>query len=106
MTNRDTRLRVLIASPLEPEYVERIAAAEPERVTVLYEPDLLPLIRYENDHNGTPRRLDAEQLQRWRTLLAQAEVMFDFDWEDPKHLLERVPNLRWVQGTSAGLGEF
>ena len=40
----DDQLRVLIASPLEPRHVARIGAADP-RVSVLYEPGLLPVPR-------------------------------------------------------------
>jgi phosphoglycerate dehydrogenase-like enzyme len=37
--------------------------------------------------------------------LAQADVLFDFDWEDPAHLLDHAPNLRWIQASGAGIGE-
>ena len=30
-----------ITSPLEPEHVERLRAVDPERVEVIYEPDLI-----------------------------------------------------------------
>ena len=35
-------LTVLIASPLEPALVQRIAAAVPGRIRVIFEPELLP----------------------------------------------------------------
>ena len=47
-------VNVLVASPLEPEHAARIEAADP-RVSVLYEPGLLPVPRYAADHNGVPR---------------------------------------------------
>ena len=50
-----------MASPLEPEHVARIEAADP-RVSVLYEPDLLPVPRYPCDHNGVPRSLSPADL--------------------------------------------
>lgn len=47
----DDQLRVLIASWLEPQRVARIEAADP-RVSVLYEPGLLPVPRYSADHTA------------------------------------------------------
>jgi glyoxylate/hydroxypyruvate reductase len=96
---------VLIASPLEPELVARIAAADP-RVSVLYAPDLLPEPRYPADHAGTPRSLSAADLDRWSRLRTQADISFDFDWQDPAGIPRNCPRLRWVQGTSAGIGGF
>jgi len=98
-------LKVLIASPLEPEQVERIAAAAPGRIEVIYEPDLLPVPRYVADHDGLPRPLSAAQRERWLAHLREADILFDFDWLAPERLLEHAPRLRWVQGTSAGIGE-
>ncbi len=100
------RVRLLIASPLERRWVERIAAARPDRVDVIHAPDLLPTPRYRNDHGGRPAELDEGRRRRWRDLLAKADILFDFDWEDPAHLPQRAPRLRWVQATSAGIGEF
>lgn len=101
----DDRLRVLIASPLERHQVDRIAQAMPDQIAVLYEPELLPTPRDIADHTGVPRQLSNEQRQHWRSLLAEADILFDFDWEDPAHLLERAPNVKWVQATGAGIGE-
>ena len=95
---------ILISTYLEPEYVERIRQSMP--CTVLYEPDLLPTPRYGNDHGGAAPDLSPEDEQRWLDLLARADVAFDFDWRDPGGLLANAPRLRWVQGTSAGLGGF
>ncbi|WP_211327428.1 D-2-hydroxyacid dehydrogenase [Subtercola boreus] len=96
--------RVLISTYLEPHLVDRIAA-EPD-VEVLYEPDLLPMPRYTADHGGTPPALDEEGRQRWLALLAEADVAFDFDWNDPVALPVNAPALKWVQATSAGIGAF
>jgi phosphoglycerate dehydrogenase-like enzyme len=98
------RLSILIASPLEPEPVERIAAAAPGRIAVVYEPELLPVPRYVADHQGRPRTLSAAQRERWLSHLRAADILFDFDWLAPERLLEHAPRLRWVQGTSAGIG--
>jgi phosphoglycerate dehydrogenase-like enzyme len=98
-----SRCRVVIASYLEPELVERIAASEP-RADIAYEPRLLPAPRFPSDHSGAPPELSAGELARWRKLTAEAEVLFDFDWHEPETLPERCPRLRWIQATSAGIG--
>jgi glyoxylate/hydroxypyruvate reductase len=101
----DDRLRVLIASPLEPQHVARIAAADP-RVSVLYEPGLLPVPRYPADHAGVARQLSAAEIGTWADLRRQADVSFDFDWQAPADMPANCPRLRWVQATSAGIGGF
>jgi phosphoglycerate dehydrogenase-like enzyme len=95
---------VLVASPLEEEQVARIAAFDPRRVRVIHEPALLADPEYEGQHMGVPA-LDSAQRARWDELVAQAEVMFDFDAFDPATLATRAPRLRWLQGTSSGIGE-
>ena len=102
----ERRLTVLIASPLEPALVERIAALAPERVRVVFEPDLLPEPRYVADHNGRKRDLTPAQRQRWLDHLRAADILFDFDWMAPEALPANAPNLRWIQATSAGIGGF
>jgi hypothetical protein len=69
-------LKILIASPLEPEQAERIAAAAPGRTLVIYAPDLLPVPRYVADHEGRPRALSAEQRERWLAYLREADILF------------------------------
>ncbi|MEU5690775.1 D-2-hydroxyacid dehydrogenase [Actinosynnema sp. NPDC020468] len=97
--------KVIICSPLEPEHVARIAAVDP-RVEVLYEPELLPVSRYEGDHVGVLPELTEAQRRRWFELTSSAEVAFDFDRRAPAEVNENFPLLRWVQGTSAGLGKL
>lgn len=100
-------LNVFIASPLEETHVERMRLVAPDRVTILYEPDLLPPVRYVADHNGVDDfQLDAAQRERWMSLLAQADALWDFPVFLPngKRLIEAAPNLRWIQTTSAGVG--
>ena len=99
-----TRPTVLISTYLEPELVDRIRASAD--VDVAYQPDLLPIPRYRNDHNGAPRELTTEQSQQWTAMLAAADIAFDFDWRAPGDLLTTAPRLRWVQATSAGIGGF
>ncbi|GAC1513436.1 MAG: D-2-hydroxyacid dehydrogenase [Candidatus Dormibacteraceae bacterium] len=104
MARADSRVPVLIATWLEARHAERIAAAEPDRIELIYEPELLPTTRYEADHHGPPRPLTEEQRLRWQNHLGRAEIAFEFDWERPEELLKRAPRLRWVQATSSGIG--
>lgn len=97
-------VRVLIASYLEPEHVERIAAVDGVRVT--YDPALVPRPRYTADHAGAPLIRSAAEEQRWRAHLAEAEVLFDFDHTHVRDLPPLAPNVRWIQATSAGIGQF
>jgi phosphoglycerate dehydrogenase-like enzyme len=100
------KLNIVIATPLEAAQAERIAKAAPDRVNVIYEPKLLPTIRYAADHGGIKPQLSAADRARWQSLVAQADIMFDFDWMAPEKLPVAAPRLRWVQATSAGIGEF
>ena len=104
MTGSD-RLRVLIASYLEPEHVERIRNVD-ARVEVIYAPELLRKPRYAADHNGAAGERSPADEARWRTLLAQADVLFDFDYTNDAALPELAPRVRWVQASSAGIGQF
>ena len=90
-----------IGTPLEAEHVARIRAVAPERLRVLYEPDLLPSTRYVADHKGAAFRRDPAQQQRWHACLERTEILWDLPAaEDMPHL----PRLRWVQTTSTGVG--
>jgi phosphoglycerate dehydrogenase-like enzyme len=95
---------ILIASYLEPEYVARIRAVSP-RVQVVYEPDLLAPPRYHADHYNQIARTP-EQEARWRELLGQADILFDFDYTHREDLPDLAHNLRWLQSSSAGIGQF
>lgn len=103
-TKNNDRVNVLISSWLDQRHADRIAAAEAERIELLYAPELLPTTRYEADHHGPPRKLTPAQLEKWRSMLARAEVSFDFDWEKPAEMIQRAPKLRWVQSSSSGIG--
>jgi glyoxylate/hydroxypyruvate reductase len=102
MTDKPT---IVIGSYLEPGLADRIKAAE-HAGRVIYEPDLLPVPRYQCDHTGPRRDLSAADLDRWRSLTAEADVFFDFDWLDPAGMAAHAPQLRWIQATSAGIGGF
>jgi len=94
---------VLIPFRLDSTLVQRIAGVDP-RVRVLCEPDLLGEPRYATDH-AAPSVRSAEQERQWRSLLARAEVMFGFDYSHLDDLLDLAPSLRWIQGTSTGIGQ-
>lgn len=97
--------KVLICSYLEPEYIEQIRAVDPA-LEVVYHPELLPKPRYTADHVGHPLQRTPEEQARWEALLAEAEILFDFDYTATKELPERAPKVRWIQATSAGIGQF
>lgn len=98
-------VNVLIASYLEPELVEKIRAVDP-KLEVVYHPELLPAPRYKADHVGHKLERSIDDQARWESLLMRAEVLFDFDYTGVAHLPEGAPKVRWVQATSAGIGQF
>ncbi|MGI8557894.1 MAG: D-2-hydroxyacid dehydrogenase [Solirubrobacteraceae bacterium] len=98
---------VVIATPIAAGLVEPIRAVA--GVEVLYEPDLLPEVRYPGDHEGVEGFIrDPDGERRWQEMLRGAEVMLGLPGDSPEGLAAVVrsnPDLRWVQGTAAGTGE-
>jgi phosphoglycerate dehydrogenase-like enzyme len=105
MDQSSAALTLLITSWLEPELVERIRAVD-SRVNVVYRPDLLRPPRYPADHHGEPVERTPEQEAQWRGLLARADILFDFDPTHRDDLPELARRVRWIQATSAGIGQF
>ena len=105
MSESQPPVRIVIASYLEPHHVDRIRAVNP-RLEVVYEPHLLPRPRYAADHVGQTLQRPEEDERRWVSLLAEAEVQFDFDRTHLEDLPERAPSLSWIQATSAGIGQL
>jgi phosphoglycerate dehydrogenase-like enzyme len=99
------RIVVLIASPLEPEHIERIGRVDP-RIELLHDADLLPQPRYVSDHTGPATTRTPEQEARFLEMLRRAEVVFDFPSGHFRDLQIVAPRLRWLQATSAGIGQF
>ena len=97
--------RVLIASWIEPHLVDQIRGVDP-RINVVYEPDLLRPPRYAADHKGADRTRTPEQEAQWQDHLSQATILFDFDITHREDLPDLVPNVRWVQATSSGIGQL
>lgn len=98
------RVVVMLTSPLESEHVERIASAVPDRVDLIFRPDLMPAPRYVADHGDPAWGRNPAQEREWHRLLGQAEVLLDFPQNETRSILELAPKVRWVQTTSAGVG--
>ena len=97
--------QLLIASYLEAEHVEKIKQVD-HRINVIYRPDLLRPPRYSADHKGEPIPRLAAQEREWLSLLAQADILFDFDQTHIEDLPEVAPQVQWLQATSSGIGQF
>jgi glyoxylate/hydroxypyruvate reductase len=100
----DSRPKVLITTYLEPDLIDQIRREVPG-VDVLYHPELIGKPTYPADHYSLPKRT-SEQEAEWRSLLSQAEILFDFDPTHREDLPELAPNVKWIQATSAGIGQF
>ena len=100
---RAERVKLLIGTPIEPELVERVRAVDP-RLDVAFRPDLLGRPRYIADHHPPAGRDEAREAE-FRALLADTEILFDFDTATAPQLTTLAPKLRWVQATSAGVGQ-
>lgn len=102
------RVRVVIATPLEAELVDRVRAVD-ERLDVAYDADLLPPPRYPSDHAGDESfERTPDQEARFMELVRGAEVVLGFPGERPAGLawvVRTAPRLRFLQGTFAGLGQ-
>jgi glyoxylate/hydroxypyruvate reductase len=96
--------RLVVTSPLEPDLVEQIRAAD-ARVEVTYPGDLLASARYPSDHPFASLEAPGVR-ERWEELLDEAEILFDFGPLELAPTLASREQLRWIQGTSAGVGRF
>jgi len=101
-------MRILIATPLEPELVARIAEADPGN-DVMFDAALLPLPRFPSDHRGAPDfGRDPESENKFNAMLERADVLLGIPGDSGSSLassLVRAPNVRWVQCCWAGSGE-
>ena len=100
------KVPVMLTAPLGDTLAARVAAAFPDQVELIYRPDLMFTPRYVGDYHG-PRdwTFGPGQEAAWTDLLARAEVLLDFDDRVGRPPLALSPNLRWVQTTSAGVGQ-
>ena len=102
MTTTD-QITVLIASWLDAIHVETIRAVSP-RLRVIYRPDLLSPERYPDDRRAFQRTAAAEA--EWRDLLAEADILFDFDYTNRQELPDLARRVCWIQASVAGIGQF
>ncbi|MBC7707456.1 MAG: D-2-hydroxyacid dehydrogenase [Rhodoferax sp.] len=103
------KIPLFITSPLEVELVEKIRAVSPERLNVIYQPDLHPPLRYRCDHKGVATfTRTVEQTERWRSALARAEILFDcpIPPADGPGDIVFAKNAKWMQCSSSGVGEM
>ena len=91
---------LFINSPLETDHAARIAGLDP-RLSVIYEPDLLPVPLFPGDHGGASPDRTAEQQARWERNLAQADILWGVP--DPADAAFAT-RLRWIQSTNTGAG--
>jgi glyoxylate/hydroxypyruvate reductase A len=99
-------VKVLITFILEPELIKNIEDVDP-CIEILYEPDLLGRPRYPCDQHGSPITHTPEQKKRWMGLLSQAEILLGYVLHtDVSDLPVTMPNLKWMQSPSAGVGQW
>ncbi len=96
--------RLVVTTPLQPDLVERIRAVD-ERVEVTYPDHLIASPRYPSDHPFASLDADGAR-EQWEALLDSAEILFDFGPLELAPTLASRERLRWIQGTSAGVGRF
>lgn len=98
--------QIVVASYLEAEHLSRIRAVD-ERLSVFFDPAMVPAPRYAADHVGDGRfRRSRDKEVEWLARLEDAEILFDFDRTHEHDLPDLAPDLRWIQGTSAGIGQY
>lgn len=107
-SNGGTEYTLFITSPIEPEYIDQMKKVDPARVTVVYEPSIYPPRQYVADHHGPAGfSRTAEQDALLFDRLRDADFLLDFPSRLPagKTVLDFAPKLKWVQTTSAGVGQ-
>jgi phosphoglycerate dehydrogenase-like enzyme len=97
-----SRRIVFITSPLEAHHVDRIRAVDPDRIEIIYRPEILPPVRYVADHHGARFTRGPEQQRLWNEALALAEVLWDLP--PTRADIAAARRLRWIQATSSGIG--
>lgn len=98
---------IFIATWFEPAEIEQIRqAARMRGLNILYYPDFITPARFPAEHNHYVN-LTPEQEAEWLAGLREADIMLDFDTFTLPHWKSQnlVPRLRWLQTTSAGVGQ-
>ena len=104
---RMKKFRIFISTPLESEYVDRIRSVAPDRVDVLFDPNLMPEPLFVGDHTGDSGFRRTRQMeQRWRDLATSADIFWDIppNSEDGSNVTHIADRLSWIQTTSSGIG--
>lgn len=96
-----------MATPLGRDLCERLVKLEP-RIDLVWEPSLMPPMRYPTDYRGDPafKRTSAQQ-ERFDSMIDSAEALFGIPDISPTALSRTVganSRLRWVQTMAAGGG--
>ena len=99
------KLNVLITTFIEVEYVEIIKNIDP-RINVIYRPDIINIPRFPSDHTGIVQEKDKKKIIEWNNYLNDADILFDFDRSIDPNLDQYAPNVKWIQATSAGIGNY
>ena len=103
----NSKNRLVISTPLEKEFVDRIADTDPDLIDIHYAPDLLPPTRYRGDHKGIENfeRSPADE-ERWCKMISNADILFDIPPtpRDRPNPVTLAHELKWVQTTSSGVG--
>jgi phosphoglycerate dehydrogenase-like enzyme len=97
------RVNVFVVVPMPPDCIELMRKVDP-RVNLIYDETLIPKQRYVADRKGEPMEWSDEKEKCWLEYLTDADVMFGFDSRHMKSLPALAPKLRWIQGTSTGIG--
>ncbi len=95
---------VLISTYLEPELVDWLRQQHPE-IEFVFPQGLLAPGDYPGDHR-LPVIQDPAALEQWGELLRAADILFDFGPKEFHAQLAALPRLRWIQATSAGVGQL
>jgi hypothetical protein len=93
---------VVITTPLEPEQVESLRVRHPD-FEIVYPEGLLATPRYAGHHVAAATD-SPEHLLTWRELLAGSDILFDFGPSALQPELKGLPQLKWIQATSSGVG--
>jgi len=99
-----SKRRVLVTTYLEPPLIEGLRAQFPE-LEIFVPWDMLELPRYDAEHR-LPRADSESARATWSELIESAEILFDFGPAFMHTKLGTTPNLRWIQATSAGVGQL
>jgi phosphoglycerate dehydrogenase-like enzyme len=97
-------MKILITFHLAPELIEDIKAVD-GNLEIMYDPTLLGTPRYLNDQHGSPFNRSSEQEDRFRSMMAEAEILFGYIPQGYQADIKKwFPKLKWNQSPSAGIG--